>query len=562
MDPFLRDEADRSLTVAAPDQESAPEPANLSVDQLFARLTRPNPRESDSATETLQALLGLDARLPDRWPSQSDIAPLVNVTRGRIGQLVGTLQNRWAKEAALTRLRGDIADILAAVGGVMSVPELAEAILMARGSVEEEPRRSAVATAVLRAAAEVERTLAEPRFHVPRERGRVLVALRLDLASYAVRLGDEADAMSGEDPLIAPARALQRLGEIPVPTAMTSLSDARLMRLAASASRSAAVSSRQELYPRGMDAGRALKLSQAALYNVPFLTVAQIRDRVLSRYPESAALPDRPWLDDLLRSVGFDWDAAREDGCYVSRNRDGANGTSGSASLSRLPTDSTPPSPREMTPEIADARQFEERLNRGLKDGSFLALVIPPKSYQQAARELAERFPIELVDFEGLLIEALREVAAKAGAKWDAVVNADAVPGSEHWKKLMTLVNRAMPLVEAAIVRGGQWSVVSGQSEESPRATDRHATDHGPLTTDLPRRSILLIYPGLLARYGQMTLLERLRDEIGRGHGLKSCWLLVPGDQQPLLDGKPVPLISPGQRTRIPESWLRNEHRS
>jgi hypothetical protein len=28
-----------------------------------------------------------------------------------------------------------------------------------------------------------------------------------------------------------------------------------------------------------------------------------------------------------------------------------------------------------------------------------------------------------------------------------------------------------------------------------------------------------------------------------------------------MIDGKPVPLIGPGQRTRIPESWLANEHR-
>ncbi len=561
VDPFLMDEADRSLTVAAPDHESAPEPANLSVDQLFARLTRPNPREGASATETLQALLGLDARVPNRWPSQSDIAPLVNVTRGRIWQLVGTLQSRWAKEAALTRLRGEIAGILAAVGGVMSVTELAEAILMARGSIEEEPRRSVVAMAVVRAAAEVERTLAEPRFHVPRDRGRVFVALSLDLASYAARLGDEADAMSGEDPLIAPARVLQRLREVPVPAAMESLSDARLIRLAVSASRCSAVSSRQELYPRGMDAGRALKLSQAALYNVPFLTTAQIRDRVLSRYPEAAVLPDRPWLDDLLRSVGFEWDATRGDGCYVGRHRDGTYVTSGSESLSRLPTNSTPPAPREITPEIADARQFEERLNRCLKDGSFLALLIPPKSYQQAARELAERFPIELVDFEGLLIDALRDVATKAGAKWDTVVNADAVPGSDHWKKLMVFVNRAMPLVEQALI-SGQLPAALPKSPSRDREGVVPGIDKESLPDGRGSRSILLIYPGLLARYGLMTLLERLRDQIGRGQGLKSCWLLVPGDQQPLLDGKPVPLISPGQRTRIPESWLRNEHRS
>ena len=34
------------------------------------------------------------------------------------------------------------------------------------------------------------------------------------------------------------------------------------------------------------------------------------------------------------------------------------------------------------------------------------------------------------------------------------------------------------------------------------------------------------------------------------------------GDQQPLIDGKAVPLLSPGQRARIPESWIENRHRA
>jgi len=74
-------------------------------------------------------------------------------------------------------------------------------------------------------------------------------------------------------------------------------------------------------------------------------------------------------------------------------------------------------------------------------------------------------------------------------------------------------------------------------------------------------RSILVVYPGLLARYGQMGFLETLREEVNRARRLKSCWLLLPGDNQALIDGQAVPLIGPGQKTRIPESWLQNVHR-
>jgi hypothetical protein len=160
---------------------------------------------------------------------------------------------------------------------------LTEAVLIARGSVQDEPHRSTLATAVTRAAVEVERTIAEPRFIVRRDSGRVLIAANQELAEYAFRLGHCADRLAEEEPLAPPARVLDRLRTIPQPSGATGLSDPRLVRLAAAVSGHAAVSSRQELYPKGMDAARALKLSQGALLGVRFLSVAQIRERVSSR---------------------------------------------------------------------------------------------------------------------------------------------------------------------------------------------------------------------------------------------------------------------------------------
>ncbi|MFN9979469.1 MAG: hypothetical protein ACK53Y_06125, partial [bacterium] len=65
-----------------------------------------------------------------------------------------------------------------------------------------------------------------------------------------------------------------------------------------------------------------------------------------------------------------------------------------------------------------------------------------------------------------------------------------------------------------------------------------------------------------LARYEQLGLLEKIRDEIGRSKGLHSCWILIPGDNQAFIDGRPVPIISPGQKTKIPDTWLANVHRA
>ena len=94
----------------------------------------------------------------------------------------------------------------------------------------------------------------------------------------------------------------------------------------------------------------------------------------------------------------------------------------------------------------------------------------------------------------------------------------------------MLLVGRTMPLVEQQLSRAD--------------------------------KTMLVVYAGLLARYDHMTLLERLRDKIGQRDGIPGLWLLIPSDQQAVIDGKAVPIISAGQRARIPESWLQNIHRA
>jgi hypothetical protein len=281
-----------------------------------------------------------------------------------------------------------------------------------------------------------------------------------------------------------------------------------------------------------MEAARALKLSHGALLGQRMFTVDQIRDRVSGRYSKAAPLPDRPALDDLLREAGFDfhWESSGKDGvgCYVSPMRDLVSFTSGSEPILRQPTRPGQSDAGQVTPEEADARQFEERLQRSLAEGSFLALLVNPKYYDRARSELCRRFPLQLVDFEGVFLDAISEVTTKANVSWELVLKTDAAPNGPDWDKLMMLVGRAMPVVEQRLLQAEQ--------------------------------TMLVIYPGLLARYGQMGLLARLSQKVGRHGGIPGLWILLPGDQA-MLDGKPVPLIGPGQRARIPDSWLANIHR-
>jgi len=508
---------------------------SLSVDLLVQHIIPRTTRKDDQSGRTARALTGLDPALDMHWPSQSDVARHLDLTRARIGQLVGNLQTRWSKDPSITGLRMDIAEIIEREGGVMIATELADAILVARGSMQEGGNRIKSAAAVARAAVEVERIMADPRFLVRRNGDRVFIALTPNLANFAIQLGDQADKFASDEPLVPPARIVERFREMSLTTGVSSFSDSRLIRLAAAASTNAAVSSRQELYPRHMEAARALKLSQGALLGVHELNVSEIHERVRSRYPESVPLPDRPALDDLLDAAGlnFKWDptGGRDgNGSYVSRFHDTPSISVGSDSISRMPTQIGPGLTADITPEIADARQFEERLERGIKEGSFLTLSVHPKYYQRAMRELSTRFPVRLIDLEGMFIDELREVADKAGVNWELVLQTDASRNTGDWNKLTLLVGRAIPIIEDELMSGEQ--------------------------------TLLIVYPGLLARYDQMTLLERLRERIGRSGGLRGVWLLIPGDQQALIDGKAVPIVSAGQRAQIPDSWLKNVHRA
>ncbi|MFO0212766.1 MAG: BREX system serine/threonine kinase PglW, partial [Pseudanabaena sp.] len=205
-------------------------------------------------------------------PSKLSIDMLVQRITRASGKGAPKAKSRWVKDAAIVKLRGDVAEILADVGLVMSLDEAAAAILVARGSYYDEPQRTKNAIAILQIVLEVEAVMVKPRFRLYDSSENLrspLIAASQEAFDYAIALGQVADRLAQQDPLLPPSRAVLQLREIAVPATIVALSDGRLMRLAAVASREAALSSRQEFYPRGMDAGRALKLSQGALLGVP-----------------------------------------------------------------------------------------------------------------------------------------------------------------------------------------------------------------------------------------------------------------------------------------------------
>lgn len=529
------------IGLEAAEQDPAADPRLWSVDLMFRRLV---PKQGDADEEAiLRGLLGL-APLAGRatsWPAQQDVAEGLGYPREDVSQAVGRARERWSKDRNgwMAPLRDDIARLLEKHAGVMTRAELVTALLAARGSAAPEEDRERHAGAVAYAALEVETSRAGARYVLYRGRDQILVVATPELgeafvaspaarARYAEALGARADELAGEDPLLTPERALEELAAVEAPAGERPLAPERLLRLAVGASRSAALSSRMEPYPRGMPAPRALRLAAGSLLGPRKLPPEMVRARVASRYPDAEPLPDRPALDALLEEAGLHlrWDATEAG--YVP-----GDGRAGSLETSSVFTRRTTTThPVEDAPGLEDAWALERRLESVAAQRRFLVLMVGPADHARAERELEGRFGLRRMSLEHSLLRELREASRTVRARWEKVLQADAADReSRDWRNLRQVADRAAAAVEAEL---------RGLGEPA-----------------------LLVYPGLLARYDLLGMLERLRQACEAG-GAPGYVLLVAADAQsalPVIDRVPLPLVHASEWARIPGAWLRNVHR-
>lgn len=521
-----------TLHETEPDQRGV-----TSIDELAAQLLPKRPAGDDRPEErALATYLGLEEAQEERlWPTLGEAATQCQLARSMLTSALLKARERWLKSPAMTVLRTDIETLLDAHCGVMTLRELALGLLAARGSAQQDDdTRLRLAAAVVRACCEAEFDLAAQRYQVYENDPVPLLARTAELADYAKRLAAAADEAARAEPLLAPQRAQEALDGVPRPDGVTPFPTQRLLRMATAASKTAALSSRLEIYPRGMPPSVALRQSLGALVGPKFLKAEDVIDRVRGRYPEAETLPSHPLLDSLLAAAGvsLDWRDTGPNGAGYYATPKGLGPSAGTTTY-YVRHGTLDEQPIEFSAEIAEARQFEERLEYASKSGGFLALTVSPRLARHAEAELLKRFGLERVSFDAMLIGALREQAHAVKADWNIVLRADAAsPGSRDWTNLMRLVQKAAPMV-----------------------TDRLGS---------ATRPILLVHPGLLARYQLMGVIEELRDRTGRPGAVQSLWMLVPmvTNGLPAVDGVPVPIISSSQWARISQAWIENAHRA
>ncbi|HJW55340.1 MAG TPA: BREX system serine/threonine kinase PglW [Burkholderiaceae bacterium] len=516
-----------------------------SVNELAAQLLPRRPAGDDRPEEAALAIyLGLEeAEGSTLWTPLGVAAAALSIDRSDVSNALLKARERWLKTPQLTELRNHFESLLSTQGGVMTVPEVASALLAMRGCAsQDDAERMRLATAVVRACCEAEAHLERLRFQEFEHSPLPLIAVSAELAEYARRLGTSADACAQAEPLLTPQRALETLESVPAPAAIPALSAQRLLRLATASSQRAALSSRQEIYPRGMAASLALRQSLGALMGVRLLKLKDVQDRVAGRYPEAQHLPPRPLLDTLLADVGalLVWRDDEPTGPGYVPSTQGL-GLSGGATTqySRAPTamerNSLMPDSGadEASASAIEAQKLEDRLGYAQKAGGFLVLTVEPRLASRVEAELVRRFGRQRISFDTLLLKALRQQAEELKVNWNVVLTADAAaPTSADWGRLMRLVQKALPRVKQAL-----------------------------LDTTEP---VLLVNSGLIARYGLMSLIDDLRDQVGRPGKLSSLWMLLPmaATGLPIIDGIPVPVITSTQWATVPVAWAKNIHRA
>ncbi len=444
--------------------------------------------------------------------------------------------------------------VLAGLGGIATVGEIATALLARRGSVQTGETRHIEAVALTRAVVTVERTKQAARWQVVQRDSNVrplvqapqaddLVVATLASsgasglfpsspevrASYAVDLGDTADRLAQLDPLPSAQQVADALARIQPPAGDTSLSSERMIRLAAACARQAALSSRLEFYPVQLPAARAVKLATTSLLGLRQFDIETIRRRVFARYPEAAPLPGPTELETLLKDAGLDvrWDGAKR--AFVTQFSTGV--ISGTTQITRLSTNSRP---RTATaPDIQAALQIDERIRHALASGKLLTLSVDPKGLPVAQRELAQRFGLKVIDFDEVVLTQLEAQAREWEVDWNVLLAADAAPaGSVDAQNFATVLGEVWPKVEAQL-----------------------------LTDDQPG---LLVNLGLAARWQRMPLFARLADACMFGQRPPLIALIaspMTPDNRPVLDGQAVPVtINTTDYGRIPRAWLENAH--
>ena len=500
-------------------------------------LLAPQRKRKTAAERRIRALVGLDP-LPGSGTEDAstrggrsvvEVAEAFQIDPALIYSSIQAMRRRWAESPCVEELAAALIEVINARGPACTMEELAAALVQNHGIGDlQDPEQQTVALGLVRLACE----LRPPICHWRAIGGTAWVAEELLILDTLAVLAQEADGIARLEPLASSETVISMLTAKAAGTSLAGVASDRLVHLSSRASESAAASARMEIYPEGMSASRALKLSLNVL-TPPGLTEEVVRQRVRARYPAAEVLPERPELDAVLAAHQLRYEA--ELGEYVRPGLAHQTVSSTIMAPSRH-TSAQTHQRRRMSPEAQEAKAFQDALDRGVESGRFRAVQVRADFAQKAAQLLADTLGVAPVSLDHAIWERMQVLAGELGiTDLSLLINADrAGSDAPEWGHLLELAKQASKTEVDALLA----------DREQPR---------------------LLINPGIFARFGlQQTLVQLVRRS--QHEDGAAVVLVIPSHADglaPTINNQlAVPTEAGGQRLRMPESWLANEHRA
>ncbi|MDG9685967.1 BREX system serine/threonine kinase PglW [Streptomyces sp. DH18] len=455
----LRRASAPAVAVSVPPGDTADDAPGVgleSVDLLAARLEPEPARKGNLRPDVVRNTLQLPGSGDlGSWPTQGQIAKALGTSQTTVSRHLSAAVEEWAGARWLAEIREELVRILAENGRVMTVEEAAAELRVRHGAGGDTPERTfAKALAVVRAAAETEDRKRDEaagqeaeqvsRMAILRRGGRVLLALEdlpgtddptpSELAEYAARLGTQAEALAGRDPLPGRSAVVRELRTVSAPEGMAPLADTRLVSLAAAVANGVSASPRLELFPVDLGLSRALRISQAAagVRRDIGITVKELLARVQARFPGLAVAvdPTHVQLEEALIEANFPLSYDPESRRFLQPDvRDGNSQMPASASALTRTSVLVAEERRNLAAGIDPQAVLRARLDTSLRRGGFLALTARGAELPGLAQALAAGpggGSLVMVDLNAEFLAEFRELVEERGRTWQAVLKADA----------------------------------------------------------------------------------------------------------------------------------------
>lgn len=475
------------------------------IDSVVAAFRPRNTGRNHAEIRFTEIMLGFDESVSEAWPSLAKIATVMEVTRPRVSSILDKLRSPWLATSDQMGLTDEVLAILSTNGGIAEVSEISRGLLATQGSAAAEPARSRQASGVVRAVVEGDLVRGgDSRLAARRIGDRILIAIEPEdpdalpadaTLDWVRKLAETADHLAAQQPIPVRAAALNALRTVKPPLGQEPLTDDRILKLATAASKSAAVGGRGEIYPRGLNAAEAMRLTlTGTAVSRQGLTAEVLASKVLGRFPEAQSLPSRPALDRLLIEVdpGLTWNGTS----YGS-----ADSTSGSILSTQLGL--TGMGARVIGPPFDE---IDARLTSSLKANGYLTLAVDPRRIDRAATELATNYGLEVVNLTSMLVTAAKKFARQNGIDWGFLLTVDAKSASSTDKAqldrfvdstlkqvLPEILNQPRPLLLTDAAPFGRYHQEHWLAELADLATPRpaarwvlvpHRASGGPPTLD------------------------------------------------------------------------------